>query len=151
LSVAKVERQHRLRCVRRDTQQHPVVQGANSMLRSFLLTYQEPSEACDSMGTVNQGTMTKTGAREETDQDIEGLLLGTNTRTDARESSDQDVDGLHMGTNTHTLSREQADQDAANESLGTRTETRTREGSDQDATHQSYAVIPRVRYASRHH
>ncbi len=75
------------------------------------------------------------------------LAAGTMTKTSARENSDQDVgaEGLRAGTSTFTEGREQADQDPSRDmALGTQTRTDAREGADNDPASIGWAVIPRT-------
>lgn len=86
------------------------------MQRPFLLRYEEPVGTADSPEVV-AGTMTKTSARESSDQDVSAdwMTLGTGTFTENRETVDQDPTRAHMalGTQTHTFSRESAEHDPA--------------------------------------
>lgn len=62
---------------------------------AFLLRYQELTSEVGDV-SLGLGTMTKTTAREEADQDPwDAFMLGTGTRTDSREESDSDP--AHVG------------------------------------------------------
>ena len=82
----------------------------------FLCRFQEaPAPASHPMSL---GTMTKTAAREEPDQDPSRwpMRLGTGTFTEAREEPDQDpsrLSAVTTATGTRTDSREQSDADPA--------------------------------------
>ncbi len=113
---------------------------------AFLLRYQQPVPVSNQGESLGAGTMTKTSARESSDQDVsrEWTRTATSTFTEAREQADQDPARLLLATQTHTATREEVDQDPSRRvALGTQTHTDSRETSDSDPSHSGWAVIPR--------
>lgn len=114
---------------------------------AFLLRYQEPVPALNPVESLGAGTMTKTSARESSDQDISADWLqgATNATTGGREQADQSRPHLALATQTQTRTREGVDQDPFRQAiLGTRTHTDSREMSDNDPSHAGWAIIPRA-------
>lgn len=98
---------------------------ATPVFATFLLRYQQ-IVACGADAVLAAGTMTKTSARESSDQDLVS-------------------EGLRAGTGTFTEGREQADQDPLQHAaLGTQTRTDSRESADEDPSRAGWAVIPRA-------
>lgn len=113
---------------------------------AFLLRYQRPVPASDAADSATAGTMTKTSARESSDQDVSAwMTTATQTFTETRERRDQDPAHVCLGTQTQTATREQADRDPVRRAgLGTQTYTDSREASDNDPSYSGWSILPRA-------
>lgn len=113
---------------------------------AFLLRYQQPIADHLASSVWAAGTMTKTSARESSDQDASNsLAVRGSEHSAARRRTQRDTAPLALATQTHTATREQIDQDPSRpEVLGTQTHTDSRESSDSDPAHRGWAPIPRA-------
>jgi hypothetical protein len=105
----------------------------------FLLRFEE-SVVPSAASSVVFATMTKTGSREEPDQDPGNFGSARRPHPHAGVRSR----ATPLATGTFTEAREEADQDAAGVgSASTMTRTRTREEPDQDASATGWFALPR--------